>query len=88
MATATTKEGTKFSKEEMETVAKVKERYNEITVRLGQLQIEQNVLDEQKETVQDMYKEIRKSEIDFVQELSKKYGQGQLDLDTGVFIPA
>jgi len=87
MATVTTKEGKKFTQEEMDTVSKIKEKYNQITVRYGQLEIEQNVINEQKETINEEYKVIRKQEIDFVKSLSSKYGAGKLDLDTGVFIP-
>ena len=46
-----------------------------------------NVINEQKETINEEYKVIRKQEIDFVKSLSSKYGAGKLDLDTGVFIP-
>jgi len=88
MAEVKTKEGKKFAKEEMDKVSKIKEKYNEITVRFGQLQIEQNVIDEQKERVNKEYKAVRKEEVDFVKELSDKYGAGKLDLDTGVFIPS
>jgi intein-encoded DNA endonuclease-like protein len=88
MAEVKTTEGKKFTKEEMENVSKIKEKYNEITVRFGQLQIEQNVIDEQRERVNTEYKSVRKLEVEFVKELSDKYGAGKLDLDTGVFIPS
>tara|TARA_R110001592_G_scaffold51696_3_gene158828 strand:- start:8103 stop:8372 length:270 start_codon:yes stop_codon:yes gene_type:complete len=87
MATVTSKEGKKFSQEEMEKVSKIKEKYNEITVRYGQLEIEQNVVNEQKLRITTEYEGVRKEEVDFVKTLSTKYGAGKLDLDTGVFIP-
>ena len=87
MATVTTTEGKKFTNEEMDTVSKIKQKYSEITVRYGQIEVEQNVLNEQKEVINSEYKAVRKNEVDFVKSLSKKYGAGKLDLDTGVFIP-
>ena len=83
-----TKEGVKFSEEEMSKISSVKERYNEITVKLGQLEIEQKILDEQKARAGQEYNKIRKEEVDYAKVLSDKYGTGNLDLSTGVFIPS
>jgi ATP adenylyltransferase/5',5'''-P-1,P-4-tetraphosphate phosphorylase II len=87
MAQTNVKEGKKFTEDEMKKVSSIKEKYNEITVRFGQLKIEQRILDEQIDKVDNQYKAVRQSEIDFVKQLSEKYGAGNLDLDTGVFIP-
>ncbi len=86
MAQANVKEGKKFTEDEMKKIEQIKEQYNNITVKFGQLKIEQCILDEQKEAISAKYKEVRNQEIEFAKELSNKYGAGNLDLDTGVFV--
>ena len=85
LTTETTKE-VKFSKEEMDSIAAIKQRYDAVTVRMGQLAVEEMALRHSKEAVENEYKSLRKEETDYAASLSEKYGAGQLNLDTGVFI--
>ena len=77
----------KFSKKEMDAIAGIKQRYDGITVRLGQYSVEEMQLRHAKESLESEYKALRKEESDYAASLSEKYGAGQLNLDTGVFIP-
>jgi len=77
----------KFTKEEMETIEFIKKSYDELTVQLGQLNVEEFVLNESRENLKDSFSTIRTKEKEFANSLSDKYGKGQLNLDTGVFIP-
>ena len=88
MAEVKTKEGKKFTDEEMKRVADIKRAYNDLTIKLGQLEIEKHVLKEQQDRLDSEYDIVRKDEVGFVKQLSEKYGVGQLDLDTGIFIPS
>jgi len=88
MAQVKSNEGTKFTEEEMEKISKIKVQYNESTIRLGQITIDKLLLEEEESSLAKQYREIRSSEIALAKELSNKYGVGNLDLETGVFIPA
>ena len=84
---ATTNEGTKFTEKEMERIGEFKASYDAVTVSYGQLQMEKLALSEQENKIIDKYNELRKEEKTFVKELSDKYGVGELNIETGVFIP-
>ena len=88
MTKVVSKEAKKFTDVEMEKVEGIKKAYNSLTIRLGQLEIERQHLNEQREKLDQEYNIVRKEEVDFVKQLSDKYGQGNLNLDTGVFVPA
>ena len=77
---------TKFSKEEMDHISGIKQQYDTITVQMGQYAVEEMQIKLTKESLEEQYKGLRKQEQDFATKLSEKYGQGSLNLDTGVFI--
>jgi hypothetical protein len=87
MAEAKTKEGKKFTEEEMKKVQEIKNKYNNITINLGQLEMDGMLIDEQKNKLKEQYINTRKDEVDYAKVLSDKYGLGTLDIETGVFIP-
>ena len=78
----------KFTAEEMKTIETVKKSYDELTVQLGQLNIEELVLNESRENLNASFSSLRVQEKEFATSSSDKYGKGQLDLDTGIFNPA
>ena len=77
----------KFTTEEMKTIESIKKSYDELTVQLGQLNVEEYVLNESRESLKNSFTSLRTKEKDFANNLSDKYGKGQLNLDTGVFNP-
>ena len=77
----------KFTEEEMKTIESIKKSYDELTVQLGQLNVEELVLNESRENLNKIFLGLRTKEKDFATSLSDKYGKGQLNLDTGVFNP-
>ena len=81
------KEGTKFTEDEMKKVEDFRNRFNTVTVSYGQLAMDKLILDETESAIKDEYNKITKEEKAFVKELSDKYGVGQLNLETGVFMP-
>tara|TARA_R110000787_G_scaffold208944_1_gene318999 strand:- start:52 stop:306 length:255 start_codon:yes stop_codon:yes gene_type:complete len=80
-------EAKKFTEEEMKKVSEIKEQYNEITIQLGQIELDRLLLEEQRDALNQRYKETRARESDYAKELSDKYGVGTLDIETGNFIP-
>mgnify|MGYP003651379317 CR=1 FL=1 len=87
MAEVQTKEGKKFTEEEMKKVQEIKTKYNEIQINLGQVELDKILIEEQRNSLMEEYKEVRKSEVSYAKMLSDKYGLGTLDVETGVFIP-
>ena len=84
----------KFTDEEMKTLRGLQDSYTEKQSELGQLSVQRillnqqlDALDERQTFLENEYKKIQQKEADFVKTLNNKYGQGQLDPDTGVFTP-
>ena len=77
---------TKFTKEELEQLEAIKNQYDTITVQLGQLELEQIVLTMSKDSTLASFQELRKQETTLANTFTEKYGKGQLNLKTGVFV--
>ena len=84
----------KFTDEEMDSLRDLQTSYTEKQAELGQLSVQRillnqqlDALDERQTFLENEYKKIQQRETDFVKTLNNKYGQGQLDPDTGVFTP-
>ena len=77
----------KFTDEELKKVQDIKEQYNKLTVQLGQIELDRNLLDEQRNVLNTEYSNLRDMEMEFAKGLSNKYGVGSLNLQTGVFVP-
>ena len=87
-------EDTKFTKEEMDMISKIQETYLDIQQKLGQVSLSKLKLEQQSEAIDKMEKEIlenfkktQKEEKDFVDEGTKKYGDGTLNPENGIFTP-
>ncbi len=83
-----------FNADEMKKIEKFKKDFSEITARLGEVEIELTLLDSQIQSVQSVkdqlkekYIQLRESEISLAKELREKYGEGEFDINTGVFTP-
>ena len=77
---------TQFSKEELKQLQEVKDKYDALTIQLGQIELEQLVLTTSKETIVTSFNELRITETQLANKKKKKYGKGQLNLETGVFV--
>ena len=84
----------KFTKDEMSQLTELQQTYAAVQNTLGQLSVsrirlsqEVGALDEAENKLRNDFVETQQKERDFVQEINKKYGDGNLDLNTGVFTP-
>ena len=84
----------KFTEEEMKQINVLQQGYVNLQNILGQLgvsriRLEQqlNDLDTTEDNVRVQFVENQTKERDFVDGINKKYGDGNLDLTTGVFTP-
>ena len=87
-------EDTKFTKEEMDMISKIQETYLDIQQKLGQVSLSKLKLEQQAEAIDKMeeellenFKKTQNEEKDFVDNVTKKYGDGTLDPESGIFTP-
>ena len=77
----------KFSPEELKEVTTLQENFNKVTFRLGQLYINRTKLEEQEILLKTHLSNLEKEEKELAKKFTDKYGKGNLDIDTGEFIP-
>ena len=87
-------EEVKFSQEEMSQLTELQQTYTTIQNTFGQLSVnrirleqELSSLDEADDRLKSDFAANQQKEREFVDTISKKYGDGNLDLNTGVFTP-
>ena len=88
-------EEVKFSEEEMKEVGVLQQTYVNVQNSLGQvsvqkLRVEQQLsdLDNAEDQLKTQFVETQQKEREFVDSINKKYGDGNLDVNTGEFTPA
>ena len=82
----------KFTDEELQSIAKLQNDYQQSIFALGQIDLEKTnaeqqlkILTEQREKVFENWKNLQKQESDLLNSLSQKYGEGTLSLKDGTF---
>lgn len=75
----------KLSKEELNTLAQLQETQTNIINSLGQLEYNIQLLELRKESLTDQIEELKNAETKIGQDLTSKYGNGTINLDSGIF---
>ena len=78
-------EEVKFTEEELKQVQNIQTSYANVQNQFGQLKLAQIRLDNQEVDLEDALKQIQSEEKKFLDGITKKYGQGSLNPETGVF---
>lgn len=85
---------TKFTEQEMQEIAIVQSKYQQKIFELGQIQLEEIELEQNKKDIVDRraaivneWKDIQKLEESLLNNLATKYGDGSLNLKDGTFKP-
>ena len=88
------KDEIKFTEKELESLNDLQVKYNTITNQFGQLAIAKLNLEKQTEVVNDQefklqeeLNKAREDEQEILNDITEKYGPGQLDPQSGVFTP-
>ncbi len=83
----------KVDQSEIDQLKSLQERYSEISLKLGQLKIEQLLVNQQVERLKQVeesfiseYFSLQEEETRLAEEITKKYGNGEINIDTGEFI--
>jgi len=86
---------TKFTEEELKSLSDLQSSYQQKQLQFGQLKVQKLLLQQQLEAVEQSeaqlevdYAGVQENERKIVKELNDKYGPGNLDPATGVFIPS
>jgi allophanate hydrolase subunit 1 len=88
------KKDVKITQEETDGIRELQNTYTQITVNMGQISIamertKENLdnMETQREELLAQHNTAQEEEKKIVEELTSKYGVGNLDLDTGIFTP-
>lgn len=68
----------KLTAEELQSVINIREEYSNIVIALGEIEIE-------KAELLDNQRKLKLKELTIAQELTAKYGEGTIDIETGEF---
>ena len=77
----------KFEKDDLEKVQSLQQEYARITNLLGQMKITQLNIERQEQDLMEQLKNAQANEAELLEEITAKYGPGQLDPATGTFVP-
>ena len=81
-------EDIKFSDDELKSISEIRTAYAEITNRFGQIELTKYNLQKQVEQAEIDFESVKVKEQEILQSITKKYGPGTLDPNTGVFTPS
>ena len=84
----------KFTKDEINSIEQLRNDYNSITNSFGIIEVSRIQTEKRLETIENdklrletQYEQLTIAEKDLINSLTKKYGQGNLDINSGVFTP-
>tara|TARA_Y100000356_G_scaffold93821_1_gene79218 strand:- start:192 stop:488 length:297 start_codon:yes stop_codon:yes gene_type:complete len=77
-----------FSKEELDKLISLRNEHDKITFQLGQLYISKIQLEKDENLLKNKLSSTLEKEKTIAEDLSKKYGNGTIDLESGTFIPS
>lgn len=84
----------KLTEQEVQKVQELQNNYATITAQLGQLKIEMILVNEQLKRLTELentftakYLSIQTDEETFAKQISEKYGDGDINIETGEFLP-
>lgn len=81
----------KLTIEELDSIKRLAAELSEATAKFGQLKVERinfqnqlNALDEYENTLEKEYLNLKEKEFNLTKELTEKYGDGTINLETGI----
>ena len=81
-----TKEGVKLTQEEIQQLTELRTKTSELTFLRGQIGIAEDNIKRQLNELAEQFNELYKTEREVSQEMFKKYGKGEVDMEQGTFI--
>ena len=81
-------ENQKLTQEELQQIADLQNKNRAIVSEFGEIELVKLNVEARVENAKKFLAELRQAEQDFGKELSEKYGDGTIDLQSGEFVPA
>ena len=85
----------KFTEDELKTLGELQGKYNVVTNKFGQLAIaklnfekQQESIEEEEFKITEELESVRTEEQTLLNDITEKYGPGQLDPQSGIFTPS
>lgn len=76
-----------LTQEEIDKIKKLKDRFEDLTIVAGNIEIQIINLQLQKDQIKLNLQQLQQQEKVVAQELEKKYGDGTISLESGEFLP-
>ena len=83
----TSSDQVKFSQAEVDELAGIRRSYEEITLALGQLELQKRELAKNEKRINERLTASEAQEKVFLDKIVAKYGEGTFDIQSGVFTP-
>tara|TARA_R100000027_G_scaffold59777_1_gene50228 strand:- start:285 stop:569 length:285 start_codon:yes stop_codon:yes gene_type:complete len=84
----------KFTKDELNSIEELRNNYNSVTNALGMLEVSRMQTEKRLEAIEGdkirletQYEQLTMAEKELIDSLTEKYGQGSIDINSGVFTP-
>ena len=81
-----TNESVNLTQEEIQQLKELRTKTSDLTFLRGQIGIAEDNIKRQLNELAEQFNELYKTEREISQEMFKKYGKGEVDLDQGTFI--
>lgn len=76
-----------LTEEEIKNLKDLKSRFQQLTVVLGETEIQMMNLEFTKNSLKQQFADIQSQEVALAKELEEKYGKGTISLESGEFLP-
>jgi len=76
-----------LTEEEIKNLKDLKSRFQQLTLVLGETEIQIMNLEFSKNNLKQQFIEIQQQEMSIAKELEEKYGKGTISLESGEFLP-
>ena len=84
----------KFTKDELNSIEELRNNYNSVTNALGIVEVSRMQTEKRLEAIEGdkirletQYEQLTMAEKELINSLTEKYGQGSIDINSGVFTP-
>tara|TARA_B100000927_G_scaffold161794_1_gene130390 strand:- start:41 stop:292 length:252 start_codon:yes stop_codon:yes gene_type:complete len=77
-----------LTKDEVSSLKDLKKQYRDLTEATGVVEMQKLNLEIKKEQIKEKLKSLQQEEIKLAKELEEKYGNGEISLESGEFLPS
>ena len=77
----------KLTEEELNEVKQIRQDYTNLVYALGEIELQQISINKEKQRLLEVQSSLLEKEVQIANKLQEKYGQGNLDIETGEIKP-